>query len=142
MSMKLLVIMNELPVKEELCLMIRFRLEIFWLQTTTYHGQRSPCLLDKVPNVIRFKHLCNQVVPIGLWGNCMTMPVCALRSVCGFGSGMLKDKGYIVAEAGKKRCWRLARKIIGSGMDVESGQPLIPLHGFQVRRPRKGLHCR
>jgi len=31
---------------------------------------------------------------------------------------VLKDKGYIVAEAGKKRSWRLARHITGQGIPV------------------------
>jgi repressor LexA len=34
---------------------------------------------------------------------------------------VLVDKGYIVAEAGKKRCWRLARKISGSGIPLVGG---------------------
>ncbi|MGD9368626.1 MAG: transcriptional repressor LexA [Desulfobacteraceae bacterium] len=41
---------------------------------------------------------------------------------------VLKDKGYILAEPGKKRSWRLARKISGSGIPllgaVAAGVPI------------------
>jgi repressor LexA len=48
---------------------------------------------------------------------------------------VLKDKGYIVAEPGKKRCWRLARKISGRGIpllgDVAAGVPIETLENIK-----------
>jgi repressor LexA len=48
---------------------------------------------------------------------------------------VLKDRGYIVAEAGKKRCWRLARRISGSGIPllgvVAAGVPIDALENVE-----------
>ena len=48
---------------------------------------------------------------------------------------VLKDKGYIVAEPGKKRSWRLARKISGSGIPllgaVAAGVPIEALKNVE-----------
>jgi repressor LexA len=48
---------------------------------------------------------------------------------------VLKDKGYIVAEPGKKRSWRLARKISGSGIPllgaVAAGVPIEALDNIE-----------
>lgn len=48
---------------------------------------------------------------------------------------VLKDKGYLVAEAGKKRSWRLARKISGSGIPllgaIAAGVPIEALENVE-----------
>jgi repressor LexA len=48
---------------------------------------------------------------------------------------VLKDKGFIVAEPGKKRSWRLARKISGSGIPllgaVAAGLPIEALENIE-----------
>jgi SOS-response transcriptional repressor LexA len=53
----------------------------------------------------------------------LSAPACIHRLL-----NVLKDKGYIVAEPGKKRSWRLARKISGSGIPllgaVAAGVPI------------------
>jgi repressor LexA len=48
---------------------------------------------------------------------------------------VLKDKGYIVAEAGKKRSWRLARHITGQGIpvlgDIAAGVPIEAIENIE-----------
>jgi repressor LexA len=45
---------------------------------------------------------------------------------------VLKDKGYIVAEPGKQRSWRLARKISGNGIPLlETIAPGVPIGALE-----------
>ena len=49
---------------------------------------------------------------------------------------ILKDQGYILAEPGKKRCWRLARKIPGSAIplmgSIAAGVPIEAIETIEA----------
>ncbi|BBO91997.1 transcriptional repressor LexA [Desulfosarcina ovata] len=49
---------------------------------------------------------------------------------------LLKDKGYLVAEAGKKRAWRFNRDVIGPGIPligtIAAGQPMEAIENIEA----------
>ena len=52
---------------------------------------------------------------------------------------ILKDKGYVIAEAGKKRSWRFTREVPGSGIPligaIAAGNPLEAVENFEEELP-------
>jgi len=52
---------------------------------------------------------------------------------------ILKDKGYILAEPGKKRSWRFSREVTGRGIPligtIAAGQPLEAIENLEAELP-------
>ena len=52
---------------------------------------------------------------------------------------ILKDKGYVVAEAGKKRSWRFSKEVPGRGIPligaIAAGNPLEAVENFEEELP-------
>ncbi|WP_319526307.1 transcriptional repressor LexA [uncultured Desulfosarcina sp.] len=52
---------------------------------------------------------------------------------------ILKDKGYILAEAGKKRSWRFSKEVTGRGIPligtIAAGQPLEAIENLETELP-------